>query len=457
MTTEDPTSLVDRLDALGVWTVEQPSSTFTDAVLRAAEAPRPKPRRRFGSPLAAACTAAVLLGAAAVALLDRSPAQGELEAATRRTIAIDDRATVVAEAGTRLAWAHDDNGTIRVAQHSGSAFYRVEGGDGFEVVTPAGIVGVTGTCFTVEVEDMNTKTKRSWIGAAALGSAVAAAVVVTVYEGDVVLANDDGEVAVAAGERATARGGSSPQLDDRQTEGAPDTIAALRAQNRAHERELSRLRHALAERDTAATPDDEGAPDSPEPPGAPGLPDPLLATLDDGFAYYDPTPEALEKMADCGVVAWDQPPVWDGDSAFDAQWRDDVGLAAEEGEVVDTALAEFRDRSVEQLRDFYVEFGGDAQAVASFSAGELLQLVYARLDRQELVATREAIARERAGREDPPDDPSLAGRFMRWEAQLGDAFEDDLGRRLGPGRAHELRAAGEGWSNKRLTYTNLCG
>ena len=448
------TPIIDRLDALEVWKVEQPSAGFADAVLHAIEEPAREPARPLRR-LALTLGVSALLAVAAVLVLREAESgarRGELEADERHTVTIPERATVVAEAGTRLAWTTDDGGAVHIAQRSGSAFYRVDPGGDFEVVTPAGIVSVQGTCFSVEVEEMHESSKRSLWKGAALGSVAAAAVIVTVYEGEVVLANDNGRVDVGAGEHARARVGSSPEIDDPDEGDESGTIAALRTQNRAQERELSRLRHELAQRPDARA--NEAGPAEEEP--SPEVHNPLLATLDEGFSYFDPTPEALEKMADCGVVAWDQPPVWDDGATFDPQWRDAVDLGEAEAEALDTALSEFKERSVAELRRYYVELGGDAQSVESFTASELLQLVYGRLDGDELVATREAIARERAGREDVPEDPSVAGRFMRWEAQLGDAFEDEIGRRLGPERAHELRAADEGWGNKRLTYTDLC-
>lgn len=451
-------TIIDRLDALEVWKLEQPPTGFADAVLRAIEVPArepARPRRR----LALALGVSALLAVAAVLVLRNAESgahRGELEADTRHTVTIPERATVVAEAGTRLAWTTDDAGAVHVAQRSGSAFYRVDPGGDFDVVTPAGIVSVTGTCFNVEVEEMNENSKRSWWRGAALGSAAAAAVIVTVYEGEVVLANDNGRVDVGAGEHASARVGSGPEIDEPGESAESGTIAALRTQTRAQERELSRLRQALAERNDAPSIDEGPAADDADADPSTAASNPLLATLDEGFSYFDPTPEALEKMADCGVVAWDQPPVWDEGGSFDPQWRDEVDLGAVEAEALDTALSDFRERSVAELRRYYVELGGDTASVESFTASELLQLVYGRLDSEELAATREAIARERAGREEVPEDTSVAGRFMRWEAQLGDAFEDELGRRLGLERAHELRAADEGWGNKRLTYTNLC-
>jgi hypothetical protein len=449
--------MIDRLDALEVWKVEQPPAGFADAVLRAIEVPARVPARSRRR-LALTLGVSALLAVAAVLVLrevEPNASRGELEADTRRTVTIPERATVVAEAGTRLAWTTDDAGAVHVAQRSGSAFYRVDEGGDFDVVTPAGIVSVSGTCFNVEVEEMNENSKRSWWRGAALGSAAAAAVIVTVYEGEVVLANDNGRVDVGAGEHARARVGSGPEIDEPGESDESGTIAALRTQTRAQERELSRLRHELAARSGAPTVDEDASAEADEDPST-ALANPLLATLDEGFSYFDPTPEALEKMADCGVVAWDQPPVWDESASFDPQWRDAVDLGDAEAEALDTALSDFRERSVAELRRYYVELGGDTQAVESFTAQELLQLVYGRLDGEELAATREAIARERAGREEVPEDASVAGRFMRWEAQLGDAFEDELGHRLGPERAHELRAADEGWGNKRLTYTNLC-
>ncbi len=83
----------------------------------------------------------------------------------------------------------------------------------FVVHTPAGVVRVTGTCFRVEVSDMKLINRQNLSGAA-VGAALGAAVVVTVYEGRVLLARDKGggEVELRPGQSAQMTAGGVQRL-----------------------------------------------------------------------------------------------------------------------------------------------------------------------------------------------------------------------------------------------------
>ena len=458
--------LIARLDDLGVWSPIDPPRSFVDAVLARTEdaaqlelaaAPAthedPRTRRHLPRVVAVAGTAAAI--AAALLLAPRiatPPITGSMRADERETVHVGDRAVIVAEPHTDLAWTIDDDDRTRVRQVRGSAFYRVDHGDAFEVVTPAGTVQVTGTCFTVEVDTMGSKLKAGALAAGVLGGV--AAVMVTVHEGDVVLANDRGRVAVDAGQSAYARHGALPTIGDVDDPApalaiatdadANERIAALTAKLREQTRETERLR-AAAEAGTEAE-----LPAKTFGPGGPPKPD--------GFDWFEPTQAALEEMAKCGVVAWDQPPVWGNEPGFDADWIDAVDMSADERAALQSTYDEFRENTSARLREIYVELGGDATAADSFDDRELLELMYSRMTQADIKSSREAIARERAGQAEPPSgEPTSAGdAFMRWEATLGEQFETALGKRLGSDRAHELRAAGGGWSSHRLTYTDLC-
>src|SRR5205085_2753683 len=116
-------------------------------------------------------------------------------AEARQTVNLAARAAAVAEPGTELAWSVRGE-RVRVEQPRGSVFYRVEHGAPFQVVTPAGEVEVTGTCFRV-----------------ALGSSTAEGVtaLVDVLEGSVKVRGDAGELPVRAGESACLALGRSPK------------------------------------------------------------------------------------------------------------------------------------------------------------------------------------------------------------------------------------------------------
>jgi hypothetical protein len=224
----DRDDILDDLidEAADAWTPDVPPG-FADRVMAAKQrtpspAPAPtlperRPRwslRQTTAPVLAAAAAALL-----VLVVERAPAfvpdDGEIRATDRTTVALDDRATAVAESGAELSWSRRA-GALTVAQDKGSVFYRVDEGGPFVVDTPGGQVTVTGTCFTVEVFPMNTISSlpRSHFLSAAVGAVLSAAVVVTVYEGSVTLDSGGDQVALAAGERAAAAGQAPVRLSD---------------------------------------------------------------------------------------------------------------------------------------------------------------------------------------------------------------------------------------------------
>jgi ferric-dicitrate binding protein FerR (iron transport regulator) len=175
------------------------------AGLRAARRPRPVWRRWA---IAVAAVAAAL----SVALLLRG--EGDLGSSghrvvdARASIAIGGRAVAVAEAGSEIAWTVLADGAASVEQRSGDVFYRVTPGEAFVVAVPGASIRVLGTCFRVEVGDMRSRNKS--LAAGGIGAAVTAAVLVTVYEGRVLLGNEQGEVELGPGEQGTAEVGAPP-------------------------------------------------------------------------------------------------------------------------------------------------------------------------------------------------------------------------------------------------------
>src|SRR5262249_13838709 len=173
---------------------------FADRVLAARRAPAPRRPRWVLATLAAGLAAALV-----AALWHRGGIEKGTVAVLERTeIPLGRGAVAGAEPGAALAWGVDD-GAARIEQTRGDVFYRVERGGPFVVATPAGTVTVKGTCFRVEVTEM----KQAVIGAA-VGAAAMAAVLVTVYEGRVLLANEHGATEVRAGEKARAQAGETP-------------------------------------------------------------------------------------------------------------------------------------------------------------------------------------------------------------------------------------------------------
>ncbi len=170
-------------------------------------------RWRWG--LAAVAVAAVVAVVLAVRGGPRLPgAHGAVRATERSTIRLAHRGVLVAEPGAELTWRVSKRGETAVRQPRGEVFYRVDRGGPFVVETPGGRVEVTGTCFSVEVTDMKPS-KQALIGAAA-GAALAATIVVTVYEGRVLFARADGQKTRAvAGQTLVARPGDAPVVQAR--------------------------------------------------------------------------------------------------------------------------------------------------------------------------------------------------------------------------------------------------
>ena len=450
--------IIDKLDRLGAWELHEPSPGFADAVRGETTREEPeRPSRWQRWALVGSLVAATAAGVGLVAWSEPPVVRGEIEATTRQSIELGERAVVVAEAEAGLAWEVNADGRALVRHADGAAFYRVDRGPAFVVETPAGAVEVTGTSFNVEVMAMDERrTKSRWSGvlAGAIGSAV---VVVTVYEGGVVLANDEGSTAIEAGQTAVATDRSEPRhVSDPDGDDHEDELARLRAEATAQRREIASLRSRLSadgggQPDATSVPSQEvsGSDERLFGPGSPVRPN--------GFAYFEPTQAALEEMARCGVVAWDQPDVRVG-TAIRPETLEEAGVGEREAETVRAAESSFHEQNVAHMREFYTELGGAQDVANALTPGELLEFVYSRIDLEELVAARNAIAIEKAGQASAPpvDAQTVAGRFMRWEAQLGDAFEKHLARDLGADRAYELRAAGNGWKGTRMTFTNKC-
>src|SRR5262249_4079449 len=151
---------------------------------------------------------ALVATAAVIALALRAspvaPSTGERITAARETLPLGGRGLAVAEPGSALGW-RVDAGAARIEPSAGDVGYRAEKGGPFVVRTPAGEVRVRGTCFRVEVDPM----KKGFLQMGA-GAAMATAVLVTVYEGKVILANEKGQTALAAGQQARVASGESP-------------------------------------------------------------------------------------------------------------------------------------------------------------------------------------------------------------------------------------------------------
>src|SRR5688572_10563207 len=243
-TTDDPQATAQdaRVDALvrSLPAVEPPAG-FADRVV-AAHSAAPKQRRSRSRTLLGAVVGldAAALVAFALTFVVHSSSTGEATAGTHQTVKLGDDVAAVLEPGAALKYTIDDGvwqDRVDVQQHSGHAFYRVEPGNAVTLHTPAGDVVVRGTCFTVEVlgtretdtmHSTNTPFPKT-IAAGALGAIIGAGVVVGVYEGEVAIKNQHGELRVHPGESATFSASTAP------TRGAPSAheLVRLKGENQA--------------------------------------------------------------------------------------------------------------------------------------------------------------------------------------------------------------------------------
>lgn len=432
-------------------------------------APLP-PGRQTWYAAAAAIAACIVV---AIAVLMQGTANnrtaGSLNAERRETVTLGSRAVAVAEAGAELRWTVDAAGAGLVEQQRGTVFYRVErdADQPFVVATPAGEVRVRGTSFHVEVDPMGQIVTKRNIASATVGAVIAAAIVVTVYEGRVALANERGETELGPGEVAWAevdgppseavdvasldhrsplagsrRAATDPAGDD-ESATAPELrqrLAALRAEQAEEQAELEALR--------ARVQSLENAPDS----------GPTETQRLRRNPWYPPTSEDLEELVEqCGIRS-DVPPVMGLEPGHAGENAEALGLSEGEVPIVNDAIRRLHQQYNDQLRELYLEATGDERGAQSLSAEAMMAQINAAALPGEVREAHLQVARERAGQLEAPADLeelSPATRSIRLHAGLGDEFQRLLAAELGEDRAHELRAAQGGWPWSR-SYSRAC-
>lgn len=425
--------------ALDAWPALSPPADFTDRVMAARETPA-KPSRRARWPLVAACAAALAAAAAITVIVTRDPshvAHGELVAATTRTTKLlGNRAVAVAEPSATLAWRIDDDGNAVIEQRAGDVFYRVDRGGSFVVHTPAGDIEVAGTCFRIEVPPMNSTKKLVLSGT--LGAAIAAGVVVTVYEGHVIADSRQGNrTQVAAGHRATlgpdghtvVAASSTPTLPEPAALDAQTaTREQLLARTQSQQQELTKLRARVAELE--------------------GIADRVGDAAEPGRTWYDPSPERLEEWAAECHIRNDEPGIerWHPQTTLGNNER---GIEPSELPELNAVMAELQSEWKQLVRALYIEATGDVQGAETLSTEAMRREIEEKGAAGDDDALRQRIAMERAGLAQPPADLSKATpfeRLFRAYLELGDKAEQAIAKRLGAERAKAIR--GDGWSSR---------
>ncbi|HEU0033281.1 MAG TPA: FecR family protein [Kofleriaceae bacterium] len=396
--TIDDEPRIDR-SALDAFEVPEPAPDLGDRFLaRLGE----RTQRRV-STRALVAGAGLVVAAAAVLLViawpsGNDPVTGASAPTVRTTATLGNRGVAVIEPGGTLAWQITDD-AARIQQATGDVFYRVERGGAFVVTTPAGEVRVRGTCFRVEADPR--------------------AVLVTVYEGKVELANALGEVELVGGERATAAPGSAPHaLTAPLTAALPATpdIAALLARDRA-------LRDRIAELEARL--------------GSTG-PD-ALGPVRDGKRPIDMSKAELAELAHECVVPVDVPPTA-GSTVMEGlteQGMRQVALTDAERAAVKRLMTKFQPQYQATLEQLYRELTGEE---AELDPLTMILEITQKTPQAEMSAAYERVAAERAGlRPVATDKGSVIERYLRFAIESGDAFERELAAEIGAERARVFR------------------
>ncbi len=433
---------IDRA-TLHEWSAVEPPADFADRVMAArAEGQRERPRPGRG--LRAFLGAALLLGTAAMWLLAvrSGDGSGQASPAARVSLLVGRRAVAVAEPGSLLSWSVR-SGKARVEQRAGEVFYRVEHGGAFVVSTPAGDVTVQGTCFRVEVDPMFSKQAMMAAGA---GAVVATTILVTVYEGRVLLANEHGKTTLQAGEQASARAGSAPSAAVNaamQQKSTPPTVASnlgppaegssrdeLLKRDAAQRAELEKLRARVHDLEAASTGGDKKKDERP---------------------FFDPSKEELQAMAKDCKLKWDNPQVGLQPPTIGPKQSAELGLSDQERAEANQVGAAENQRILGQLRALYIEVTGDKAGADSLTPQALENEIMSKSPEASVQQTFYRLSHERAGLQAPPPDATgqlPVERLMRLMTGFGDDYEQKLGTALGPDRARQLRSDNGGWGSR---------
>lgn len=434
-------------EAIAAWDPGVPSAGLAKRLEDA-----PVPARWRGAIVVASIAAALVVAVVAMSPGGESGVSGSVLAQERASVELGAFGVLVAEPGAELRWSESADAGLVVEQSSGRALYRVAPGAQFEVATPAGVARVAGTVFEVEIE-MNKKTLTG------VSAALAAAAVVTVYEGRVVFANDQGSVDVDAGQSVRAEvsrppGEPSDRMANEETE---RELSVLRAQSARQQREIERLRAGAAEaRRPSRDPPSEASGEALE-----GVALVRACAVGSGAGIgsclelpkFETDEAALQEMARCGTVVWDQAPPYDAETFEPSpDFVRSYGLSPEDAEAIAAANASFDRDMTEQLAKIYAELTGEESPAGSMGRAALFSAVRAKIkadvvDNDDSQRRYRAIARERAGLSDPPERASMEPSewFQRLTVDEGELYMEAVAEQLGSERAKALRRKKKGW------------
>ncbi len=293
--------------------------------------------------------------------------------------------------------------------------------------------------------------------AAAAGAAVASAVLITVYEGRVSAVPSSGaSLSLGAGEQARVNPGSGATV---LKVSAPPVVAGPAAPaDRAPEGQLTREQ--LIARDTISRQQIAGlqtrlkqlerdAQQKPPEEQDRNVEDPDLPPRG---KTHDFTPAEQQAMARNCELRIDMPSLDRGD-----KWKltPDEGarmhLSEEQQPRVAAAVNKVRDDAIAHLRALYLEATGDTGGAQVLSPASLGQELLHKSRPAEVQAARVRIARERAGIEAPPADPSagtVPERYYRCSAAVGDSVQHEVETVVGATQAGIIRDRVDGWTQQ---------
>lgn len=391
-----------------------------------------KRRTRVLTGVGIAAVAALLL---VIALRRPGPQSGTVAASERTITKIGARGVAVAEAAARFDWYVSGNGNARVQQLSGNVFYRVESGGRFVVATAAGEVSVRGTCFRVEVRDVevkDVKIGRQSNSAAADGANLAATVIVTVYEGKVILANEHGQSEVVAGERAGARHDESPRAmlavlaatETETTESLPGGMAVARLldRDRSQRARIAQLETELKRLKANASSQERGG-DTP------------------AKRPFEMSKHELAELAKTCDVPIEMPPTA-GSSIMDQVLKEALKRADfsdTERAAVPRVIYQFQPAYVTALRGLYRELTGeDGEALDPVT---LIAEIVQKSPAADIAAAKQIVAQERAGLRRPkePREGTVMERYLRLAIKAANDFDTALSDVIPPDRVDEFR------------------
>jgi hypothetical protein len=170
---------------------------------------------------------------------------------------------------------------------------------------------------------------------------------------------------------------------------------------------------------------------------------------------YDLSPEKLRELAERCELRWDMPSPLPRPPTVTKQIVETLALTPSERDEVNQIFASKHRELLASIQQAYIKLTGDTQS-GSMSHRAMLEEIFDKFPRNEMQATFQALAQERAGLRPAPTDPSTSGpleRLLRGMTGIGDSMEQELSAKLGAERAHALRDVNKGWdSQHRSSY-----